>query len=149
MPVDPEYAGRVYPPSPPYQVGREHVREFAAAVGATDPVHHDVRVARDRGYADVVAPPTYPVVIAQRVEAAFVADPRAGIDFTRVVHGEESLVHHAPVVAGEEIVGVLHVDRVREVAGNAMVSTRVELTTVAGEPRTTVTSSLVVRGDES
>lgn len=149
MPVNVSFEGRAYPPSPPYVVGREHIRDFAQVLGAHSPMHSDVEAARAAGYRDVIAPPTFAVVLAQRVEAQFVADPEAGVDFTRVVHGEEKFVHHAPLTAGDEVVGVLHVDRVREVAGNAMVSTRVELSTVAGVPLTTVTSSLVVRGDDS
>ncbi|WP_168582130.1 FAS1-like dehydratase domain-containing protein [Gephyromycinifex aptenodytis] len=149
MPVNATFEGRSYPPCESFAVGREHVRDFARAVGATDPVHFDVAAARQAGYADVIAPPTFAVVIAQRAEAQLMLDPEAGIDFSRVVHGEEKFLHHAPLVAGEEIVARLHVDRVREVAGNALVGTRVELATSEGAPRSTVTSSLVVRGEES
>ncbi|MDO5710280.1 MAG: MaoC family dehydratase N-terminal domain-containing protein [Micrococcales bacterium] len=146
MPVNASFEGRAYPPSSSYLIGREHVRDFADALGATSPLHTDVEAARAAGYRDVIAPPTFAVVIAQRLESQFVADPEAGVDFTRVVHGEEKFVHHAPLAAGDEVVGVLHIDRVREVAGNTMVSTRVELSTPEGTPLTTVISSLVVRG---
>ena len=73
MPVDVSYEGRVYPPTEPYAVGREAIREFAAAVGASSPLHHDVAAARAAGYPDVVAPPTYAVVLAQRAESQYVA----------------------------------------------------------------------------
>ena len=149
MAVNASFEGRTYPPDRPYLVGREHIRDFADALGADSPMHHDVDAARAAGYRDVIAPPTFAVVLAQRVEAQFIADPQAHIDFSRVVHGEEKFVHHAPLTAGEEIVGVLHVDRVREVAGNVMLTTRVELATLDGGPRATVTSSLVVRGEDS
>lgn len=149
MPVNATFEGRSYPPDASFAVGREHVRDFAKAVGATDRLHHDVDAARQAGFADVVAPPTFAVVIAQRAEARLMLDPEAGIDFSRVVHGEEKFVHHAPLVAGEEVAATLHVDRVRQVAGNALVGTRVELATTDGASRTTVTSSLVVRGEES
>lgn len=149
MAVNLSFEGRVYPPGESYLVGREHIREFAATLGAASPLHTDVEAARAAGYRDVIAPATYAVVLAQRVEGQYIADPEAGIDFSRVVHGQERFVHHAPLTAGEEIVGTLHVDRVREVGGHAMISTRVELATTAGEARSTVTSSLVVRGEDS
>ena len=149
MPVNASFEGRTYPPGAPYQVGREHIRDFAQVLGAHSPLHHDVDAARAAGHRDVIAPPTFAVVLAQRVEAQFITDPQAQIDFTRVVHGEEKFTHHAPLTAGDEVVGTLHVDRVREVAGNTMVSTRVELAATDGQPRTTVTSSLVVRGADS
>ena len=41
MPVNPEFAGRVYPPSAPYGVSAAKIKEFAEAVGATDPAHTD------------------------------------------------------------------------------------------------------------
>ncbi len=147
MPVNAAYEGRSYPPGEPFAVGREHVRAFAAAVGASDPVHHDVAAARAAGFADVVAPPTFAVVIAQRCEGQYVTDPEAGIDFSRVVHGDEAFTHHRPIVAGTEVISVLHVDRIREAGGNAMISTRVECSDAEGEALCTVTSSLVVRGE--
>ena len=149
MPVNESFVGRTYPPTEPFQVGREAIRDFAASVGARSPIHHDVEAARAAGYRDVIAPPTFAVVLAQRVEAQFITDPQAQIDFTRVVHGEEKFTHHAPLTAGDEVVGTLHVDRVREVAGNAMVTTRVELATTDGQPRTIVTFSFIVRGADS
>jgi acyl dehydratase len=144
--VDPALAGRVYPPGEPFAVGREQVRAFAAAVGADHPQHHDVAAARSAGFRDVVAPPTFVVVVAQRSDARLVADPGAGIDFSRVVHGEQAFTHHRPVVAGDELVATLHVDQVRSAGGHDMVTTRNEVAAVGGEPVATVVSTIVVRG---
>ncbi len=94
-----------------------------------------------------MAPPTFAVVIAQRAEAQLIGDPDAGIDFSRVVHAEERFTHHRPIVAGDEIVTVLHVDSIVERAGLAMVTTRCELADAAGEPVGTVVSTLAVRGE--
>ncbi len=147
--MDTGYVGRVYPPTAPYAVGREHLRDFARAVGATHPVHHDVEAARAAGYADVVATPTFAVVIAQRAEAQLIEDPAAGIDFSRVVHADERFTHHRPIVAGDEIVTVLHVDAIVERAGLAMVTTRCELAGTAGDAVATVLSTLAVRGADA
>jgi acyl dehydratase len=148
MAVNESFTGRTYPPTPPYAVGREKIREFAEAVGADDPVHLDPAQARDRGYRDVIAPPTFAVVIAQQCDRQLIADPEAGIDFSRVVHGEQRFVHHRPLTAGDEIVGVLTVDSVRQAGGHAMVTTRSELSTTEGEPVCTATSTIVIRGGE-
>ena len=145
MSVDPGMAGRVYPPSPPYQVGREKIREFATATRAGHAAHHDVAAARALGYPDLVAPPTFAVILAQRTEAQVVHDPASGIDFSRVVHGEEKFLHHRPIVAGDSLVGVLHIESVRARAGITMVVTRVEIEDEAGAPVSTVTSMLVIR----
>ncbi|MBX9244927.1 MaoC family dehydratase N-terminal domain-containing protein [Actinotalea ferrariae] len=145
MGINPAYAGREYPPTAPYVVGREHVRDFARAVGATHPAHHDADAARALGHPDVVAPPTFAVVVAQRAEAQLIADPEAAIDFSRVVHADERITHHRPVHAGDELVTVLHIDAVVERSGLATVTTRCEISDVAGAPVSTVVSRLAVR----
>ena len=148
MPVNADFQGRAYPPTEPYRVSAAKIREFAEAVGSSDAVHVDAEVARARGYADVIAPPTFAVLIAQQCDGQLIRDPEAGIDFSRVVHGEQRFVHHRPITAGDEIVGVLTVDAVREAGGHAMVTTRSELATVEGEPVCTATSTIVIRGGE-
>jgi len=86
-----------------YAVGREKVREFAAAVGEGDPRFHDVGAARDAGFKDLVAPPMFASVYAGRAVFPLVLDPEIGIDFSRMVHGGQKFIWHAPVVAGDEI----------------------------------------------
>ncbi len=149
MPVDTGYAGRQYPPNTVFEVGREHLRSFASAVGATHPAHHDEAAARALGHPDVVAPPTFAVVVAQRAEAQLFEDPAAGIDFSRVVHADERFTHHRPIHAGDRLVTVLHVDSIVERAGLAMITTRAEIADEAGAAVSTVVSTLAVRPEES
>jgi acyl dehydratase len=146
--VNASFTGRTYPPMPPYEVGREKIREFAEVAGE-HPFHVDPEAARAAGYPDVIAPPTFAVIIAQRCDAQLVRDPEAGIDYSRVVHGEQSFTHHRPIVAGDRLLAVLHVDNVRSAGGHAMVTTRSEISTEAGEPVCTATSTLVVRAEEA
>lgn len=148
MAVNPEVEGRTYPAIPTYVVSRVKVAEFAKAVGATDPVHSDVEHARSLGYADVVAPPTFAVIPAQQAEAAAIVDPDAGIDFSRLVHGEESFTHHRPLVAGDEITAATTIDRVRAAGGHSMVTMKTAITTVAGEPVCDVNCVVVIRGEQ-
>ncbi|MDQ1538693.1 MAG: hypothetical protein QOE58_3086 [Actinomycetota bacterium] len=148
MAVNASFTGRVYPPTEPYAVGREKIREFAQAVGADDVVHTDPAQARARGYRDVIAPPTFAILMAQKCDRQLITDPDAGIDYDRLVHGEQRFVHHRPITAGDEIVGVLAIDLVRMVGAQAMVTTRSELATIEGEPICTATSIAVIRGGE-
>ncbi|GII98746.1 acyl dehydratase [Sediminihabitans luteus] len=153
MPINADYSGREYPATAPYSVGREKLREFASAVGSTHPVHHDIVAARGSGYPDLVAAPTFAVVVAQRAESQLIEDEAAGIDFTRVVHADERFTHHRPIVAGDELVTVLHVDSIVERRGLSMVTTRCEIAALAAdgstEPVSTVVSTLAVRGDDA
>ncbi|HEX8496638.1 MAG TPA: MaoC family dehydratase N-terminal domain-containing protein [Actinomycetales bacterium] len=146
--VNASFAGRTYPPTPVYEVGREKIREFAEATGE-HPAHVDPAAARALGHPDVIAPPTFAVIIAQRCDAQLVRDPEAGIDYSRVVHGEQTFTHHRPIVAGDRLVAVLHVDAVRAAGGHSMVTTRSEIATEAGEPVCTASSTLVVRGADA
>ena len=145
--VNTDFQGRTYPPSGPYAVSAAQIAAFADAVGSDDPAHHDAEVARAAGYADVIAPPTLAVAIAQQCDRVDILDPEAGIDYNRVVHGEQRFIHHRPITAGDEITGELTVDSVRMAGGHAMITTRTELT-AAGEPVCTSTSTIVVRGGE-
>jgi len=108
--------GKTYPPTS-YAVGREKVREFAAAVGEENPLHHDVDAAREAGYADVVAPPMFAVVFGGRAMAPALFDPEVGIDFSRMVHGGQEFVWGPPVVAGDEIATEVEVKDVAERGG--------------------------------
>jgi acyl dehydratase len=148
MGVNPDIAGRAYPPGPVYEVGREKIAEFAAAIGSDDPAHRDPEAARALGHRDVIAPPTFAIIVAQRAEAAVVQDPAAGIDYSRVVHGEQKFTHYRPIVAGDRLVATPHVDAVREAGGHGMVTTRVEIATEGGEPVSTAVSVIVVRGGQ-
>jgi acyl dehydratase len=94
--------GKSYPPVT-YAVGREKVREFAAAVGETNPLYSDVGVARAAGYADVVAPPMFAVVYSSRAVGPAVLDPEVGINFAMLVHGAQEFRWGPLVVAGDEI----------------------------------------------
>ena len=147
MPLDPSFVGRSYPPSPPYQVGREKIREFARAIGATDPAHHDPEAARALGHPDLLAPPTFPFVIAMASSQQVVEDPAVGVDYSRVVHGDQRFAYTRPVVAGDELVAVSTVEEIISRGGHDFLTTRTEISTVAGEPVVTTWSKLVVRGE--
>jgi acyl dehydratase len=147
MPLDPSYVGRAYPPTAPYQVGREKIREFATAIGATDAAHHDPEAARALGYPDVVAPPTFPTVVALKASVAIADDPDFGMDYSRVVHGDQRFSYTRPVVAGDELVCRTVIEEITSRGGHDFVTTRVEIATPAGEPVVTAWAKLVVRGE--
>jgi len=146
MALDRELVGRSYPPSAVYEVGRAKIAEFATAIGETDPVHRDVGAARAAGHPDVIAPPTFAIVLSLGAGHVVVEDPEVGIDYSRVVHGEQRFTHHRPIRAGDRLVATASIDAVKTVAGNDMLTTRVDLATEDGEPVCTTRSMLVARG---
>jgi acyl dehydratase len=138
--------GRSYPPSPVYEVGRVKIAEFAAAVGDDDPLYRDPEAARAAGHPDVVAPPTFAMVVTLGAADVVLADPEVGIDFSRVVHGEQRFTHHRPIRAGDRLVSTTSIENVRSAAGNDLLTTRVDVATEDGEPVCSALSILVARG---
>jgi len=149
MPLDQSFIGRVYPPTEPYEVGREKIREFADAVGDANPAYHDPEAAKALGHPDVIAPPTFAIVLTSRAAQQVIMDPELGVDYSRVVHGEQRFAHVRPIRAGDALTVVVSVENVRAAAGNDIVSTKGEVSTVDGEPVLTAFATLVVRGVES
>ncbi|MTE23489.1 MaoC family dehydratase N-terminal domain-containing protein [Microbacterium sp. ZXX196] len=149
MPVDPDLAAREFPPTEPYLVGREKVREFARAVFATAPQHTDVAAARALGHADVVAPPTFAMVIADQTLQQLLADPSTGVVLERALHTDQQFRYSRPIVAGDELTGKLTVTRVRQMGAGAMVSSETEVTDATGAHVVTAASTLLIgSGDE-
>jgi len=148
VPVNASVEGRVYPPTDPYLVGREKVREFARAVFAGHPVHTDPEAARAAGYADVVAPTTFPIVVTAATLEQLLADPDAGVDFTRVVHGDQRFSYSRPIVAGDELTATMTITSVKSIGGHSMVTSESAIADATGAHVVTATSTLVVRGDE-
>jgi acyl dehydratase len=146
--VNPELQGRVFAPTEPYLVGREKVREFARAVFATNPINLDIAAARAAGHADIVAPPTFAVVVQEHTVAQLLAEPDAGIDFSRVVHGDQRFTSSRPIVAGDELTATLTVSSVKTLGAHSMVTAESVITDAAGEHVVTAISTLVVRGDD-
>lgn len=127
-------------------MGREKIREFAAAIGDDHPVYRDTAAARAAGHPDVIAPPTFAIILSMRAQQALIDDPAFSLDYSRVVHGDQSFTHHRPICAGDELAAVLYVDSIRSMGGNDMLTLRCEITDSLGHPVTTARAMLVVRG---
>jgi acyl dehydratase len=108
--------GKTFPPVT-YAVGREKIREYALAVGETNPLHLDVEAARAAGHADLVAPPMFVVVYAGPVLWPALMDPEVGIDFAHMVHGGQEFAWERLVVAGDEITSQCTVADIAERGG--------------------------------
>ena len=149
MALNADYVGRSFPSGSTYVVGREKIREFATAIGDANPAYHDVAAARALGYADVIAPPTFAIVLSLNAAMTVVMDPDLGLDFSRVVHSEQQFAYTRPIVAGDELTVTTIIEGARTVAGNDILTAKGVITTVAGEPVATSTSTLLARAVEA
>jgi acyl dehydratase len=146
MPMQASFVGRSFPFADTFVAGREHIRQFAAAIGDQNPCCHDLAAARAAGHDDLVAPPTFVIAVVARAQEALFFHPELGLDFSRVVHGDERFVHARPVVAGDELSCTVHVDSIRTVAGNDIIGIRTEVTDGVGAPVSSAYGTLVARG---
>jgi acyl dehydratase len=145
LPVTAAAVGKEYPQIT-YVVGREKVREYAYAVGETNPLHLDPEAARAAGYADVVAPPMFAVVYSSPAVAPALFDPEVGMDFARMVHGGQEFVWEAPVVAGDEISTIAEVLSIEERDGKGFYVFETRSENQAGARVCTGTWTNIVRG---
>ncbi|WP_049580291.1 MaoC family dehydratase N-terminal domain-containing protein [Streptomyces sp. SBT349] len=148
MALDQSFAGRSYPPTPPYEVGREKIREFAEAIGDPHPAYTDPEAAKRLGHPDVIAPPTFVFSITYRAAGEVVQDPALGLDYSRVVHGDQKFVYTRPVRAGDRLSVTSTIDSVRSMAGNEIMDIRGEVHDETGEHVVTAFTKLVARKKE-
>ena len=147
MPLDPSYVGHGYPRSEIYQVGREKIREFADAIGDPQPIYRSAAAAAAAGHPDVIAPPTFVMVLFnQYALSAVVEDPGLGLDYDRMVHGDMSFEYMRPVRAGDRLAVSTYIDEIMSRAGNDFLVLRADIDTEAGERVVTARAQLVVRG---
>lgn len=146
MAINQEFIGRTYPPTEVYSVGREKIREFAKALGESAPCYFDVESAQALGYPDLVAPPTFAIIVTLQAGGQVIHDPELALDYTRVVHGEQRFVQHRPIFAGDEITSTVSVDSIRSAAGNDMITVKTQVHATDGELVSTVYTLLVSRG---
>jgi acyl dehydratase len=116
MPESSELVGRMLPVHH-YAVGREKIREYARAVGETEPLYLDLQAARAAGYDDLVAPPMFAVVYAGAAFANAMLDPHLGIDIEMLVHGGQEFEWGVLVVAGDEIATEVRLAEIKERLG--------------------------------
>jgi len=144
--VNAALVGRSYPAGEPYEVSRAKIREFADAIGDTNPAYRDRAAAAALGHPDVVAPPTFAIILSFEAGRVVIEDPELGVDYSRVVHGEQAFAYDRPIRAGDVLVATPTVRAVRSAGRNEILTVDCTIATDDGEPVCTATNTLVVRG---
>jgi acyl dehydratase len=141
-----EYVGKTYPATPSYLVCREHLRDFATAIGDHNPAYHNVDFAQEYGHADVIAPPTYAFTLTMKAMAMAMFDPDLGLDYGLVVHGEQTFTYERPITAGDELVVRAVIEDIGSRGANEYLTTRCEVRTTSDELVVTTREVIVSRG---
>ena len=148
MALNPAFAGRVFGPGEPYEVSWVKIADFADAIGEQSELCRSREVAVKAGYPDVIAPPTFAVVISMASSGEVNADPDLGLDYSMVVHSDQSFSYSRPLHAGDVVVATTTVDSIKSVGSMSILVTSTEIVTVDGEHVCTARSTLVERGAE-
>ena len=146
MAINPDYAGRTFEPSEPYEVSRVKIAEFATAVGEPSPLCRDRAAAQAAGYPDVIAPPTFAIVVTSGSSAKLMSDPGLGVNYAMIVHGEQSFTHARPLHAGDVVVAQSTIESIKGVRNMTTMAVVTQVRTVDGEHVCTARSILVERG---
>ena len=146
MALNAEYVGRVFGPTAPYEVSRVKIADFANAIGEPSELCRDREAARKAGYPDVIAPPTFAIVISMASTAQVSSEPGLGLDYSMVVHGEQSFSYARPLHAGDVVVATSTIESIRAMGGMTMMVTSTDISTADGEHVCTAKSTIVERG---
>ena len=146
MAINRDYVGRTFAGGEPYEVSRVKIAEFATAIGDSSPLCRDCAAAQAAGYPDVIAPPTFAIVITAADTARLMADPDLGVNYAMIVHGEQSFTHSRPLHAGDVVVTQSTIESIKQVRSMTTMATITEIRTVDGEHVCTAHSTAVERG---
>ncbi|ORB31321.1 FAS1-like dehydratase domain-containing protein [Mycolicibacterium parafortuitum] len=128
-----------------FQVDREKIREFARAVKDDHPAHYDEDAAKECGHDAVIASLTFLAVAGRRVQEEIFNQFDLPINMERVLHRDQKLVFHRPIVAGDKLWFDSYLDSVTESHGAVLTEIRGEVTDDNGEP--VITSIVTVMGE--
>jgi acyl dehydratase len=117
--IDRQWIGHEMPPSV-FPIERTRVKFFAKATHQRDPVYSQESAARDAGYADVVAPPTYLFGAQLDSGVLFAMFEKLGIPLQKILHGEQSFEYFAPVVVGDTVTVTMRVKDIYDKRGGAL-----------------------------
>ena len=145
MTLNQALVGKEYPPLS-MEVDRDSVERFADAIGEGGAVFHDPAAAQAAGFPEQLAPPTFPTRMQIAVSASIAADPDLGLDYTRVVHGEQAYEWLRPVHVGDVLTATPRIAEIRGRGPLEFLVVESEMRDAAGELVLRARTTLLSRG---
>ena len=108
--LNPDIVGRTFTGATAFAVTQESITQFCESIGEPN---------------FKVAPPTYSIKISLAESEALLKE--SGLDWTRVVHGDQRFEIHRPIIAGDQLICSSTIESARVVAGNEIVTVRSDL----------------------
>jgi acyl dehydratase len=145
MPLNETLKGKTYQEFT-FEVERDRVTQFAVAVGEDDPRFLEAGAAQAEGFPEQLAFPTFPTVLGILVSAQVVADQELGLDYTRVVHGEQEYEWKRPIVVGDVLKATPRIGDIYSKGPNELLVIEAEMTDADGEVVCISRGTLLSRG---
>jgi acyl dehydratase len=145
MPMNHALKGKEYQ-EVTFTVERDRVLQFCDAIGEDGAIYRDAQAAKEAGYPEQVAPPTFVTVMQILTSGQVVIDPELGLDYTRVVHGEQEYEWRRPVVVGDELRAVPRIADIYAKGPNEFLVTESDIRDASGETVVIARSTLLSRG---
>jgi acyl dehydratase len=127
-----------------FEVNREKIREFARAVKDDHPAHYSEEAAKECGQDALIASLTFLAVAGRRVQLEIFEHFDMPINMERVLHRDQKLIFHRPILAGDKLYFDSYLDSVIESHGAVVSEIRGEVTDADGKP--VITSVVTVIG---
>src|SRR5690349_17503091 len=128
-----------------FEVDREKIREFARAVKDDHPAHYTEEAAREVGYDALVASLTFLAVAGRKVQLEIFNQFAIPINMERMLHRDQKLTFHRPILAGDKLFFDSYLDNVIEAHGTVVAEIRGEASDADGKP--VITSVVTVIGE--
>jgi acyl dehydratase len=128
-----------------FEVGREKVKEFAAAVQDDHPAHFSEEAAAECGSDTLIASLTFIAVAGRRVQLELFNQFDVPINLERVLHRDQKLIFHRPIKVGDRLWFDSYLDSVIESHGTVISEIRAEVTDDDGQP--VMTSIVTMLGE--
>ena len=133
MAIKTDVLGMVYDHPDYFIIGREKLREYAAAIKSDDPAHFDEAAAAELGHQALVAPPTFISTLALIMQRDFFRKVDTGFETMQIVQVDQKFLYHKPLKVGDRLTGTMYIQSVDERFGADIVVTRNVCTNGDGE----------------
>ena len=131
------FLNRSYPSLETFKVDQTKIEAFSAAIG-------DDNEYIKQGFAS----PTFLIYIQMSAMEVALFDPELGLDYSKVVHGEQSFEYKKPVKAGDELSFVSTIEDIKSKVGNDFITIRSDVTDSLGNEVATLKATLIARGTD-
>ncbi len=127
------------------EIEKRHIRQFAEAIGDTNPLYRDEEFAKTTVHGGIIAPPTFPIAMSEESEEEL----DLGLDYRRMLHGEQRFIYTRAIRPGDVLTCQLKVTDVYERDGKngtmEFIVMDTEMTDEAGQHVVTSRTNIIYR----